>query len=318
MNSDPLVSIVIPVFNQAGFIKRAIDSVLNQVCSFEVELIVIDDGSTDSVKNILFSYGDKIIWESRTNHGQAATLNYGWSKSRAEIIGYLSADDMLRPSAIDKLVNILVSNKSAVVAYGDFETVDALDNRIRYIHTADFSLREMLTHFECPPGPGALFRRKAFIKAGGWDTNLHRMPDFEFWLRMALQGDFVRIPEPLAMWRVHEGSQAFSSISVQRANEPILIIKNFFERTLAPSELVKLKSEAYASAFLVSAQLHARSKRYVIALSRFSNALKYNPITILSLRTWHIVLNALFQQPAHRLLSWMRSFSFAAKIEPPL
>lgn len=307
-NALPLVSIVIPVFNQADFLARAIDSLLAQECTFRIELIVIDDGSTDHVRDVLSTYGNRFYWESRPNCGQSAALNYGWEQSSANLLGYLSADDMLKPNAIQQSVSALFNNPQAVVAYCDFETIDEYDNCIRYVRTVDFSQSLMLTRFECPPGPGALFRRSAFQSAGGWNVSVRRMPDFDFWLRMSLQGAFVRIPKSLAMWRVHEGSQAFSIIPFERADEPIRIFYGFFSRPDLPNELKKLKSVSLSAAYLASAQLHARSNRYLYAVSRFFLSFRKSPLMVVSPRTWHIVANSLFQQPAHRLLSSLRSF----------
>ena len=305
--APPSVSIVIPVFNQADYLARAIDSVLSQECTAVIELIVIDDGSTDHVRDVLSAYGNSFYWESRPNCGQSATLNYGWEKSSAALLGYLSADDMLKPRAIQRSVNALCENPEAVVAYCDFETIDQNDNCIRFVRTADFCLETMLTRFECPPGPGALFRRSAFELAGGWKAAIRRMPDYDFWLRMALQGTFVRIPESLAMWRVHEASQAFSIIPSERAEEPIRIVDGFFSQVDLPLDLLVLKSDALSAAYLASAQLHARSNRYLIAINRFCSSIRKSPRMVVAPRTWHIVANSLFQQPVHRLLSRLRS-----------
>jgi glycosyltransferase involved in cell wall biosynthesis len=303
---SPFVSVVIPVFNQAEFLAQAIDSVLSQKCSFNFELLVIDDGSTDNARDVLSSYRNSFYWESRANSGQSATLNYGWSIAKADILGYLSADDLLKPGALQRVADELRSNPTAIVAYADFETIDADDQKIRYVRTPYFSPREMLTRFQCPPGPGALFRRSAYAAAGGWDITLRRMPDYDFWLRMMLEGTFVKIPESLAMWRIHEGSQAFSKIPFDRAEEPIRILDNFFCRSVAADKFMIYRSQSLALGFLVSAQLHARSSRYSVALSRFITAITSYPYIIFSLHTWHVVLNALFQQPAHRLLSGLR------------
>lgn len=306
MSTQPLISIVIPVFNQRDYIARAIDSVISQETRFDIELIVINDGSTDNVEEVLSGYGNKFELKTISNSGQSAALNYGWSVCRGEFLGYLSADDILLPNAIQRLSDALLSHPSAVVAYGDFETIDSSDRVIRYVKTAAFVFEAMLTKLECPPGPGALFRRSDYVSAGGWNVKLRRMPDYDFWLRMGLKGSFVRVPEALARWRVHEGSQAFSSIPIERANEPIAILENFFGRTDLPIGLLSLQKKSFASALLVSAQLHARSKRYWIAFNYFLKSIKSQPMFLVAPRTWHIVSNAIFQQAAHRLLAKFR------------
>ncbi|RME60123.1 glycosyltransferase, partial [Candidatus Parcubacteria bacterium] len=84
-----LVSIVIPAYNAGDFLHEAIDSVLNQTYP-NIELIVLDDGSTDHTRDILSSYPKgSFYWESHPNMGQAATLNKGWAMAKGEVLGYL-------------------------------------------------------------------------------------------------------------------------------------------------------------------------------------------------------------------------------------
>lgn len=297
---QPIVSIVVPAYNHGSYLARAIDSILAQ--SYPVELIVIDDGSTDATREVLAGYGERFHWETQQNLGQAATLNRGWGMARGEILGYLSADDFLMPDAVGSAVTVLGENPHAVVAYCDFELVDPDDRPVRYVRAADFSLKNMLTRFSCPPGPGAFFRRSAFESAGGWNTTLRRMPDFEFWLRLALLGRFVRIPQALAAWRVHDGSQSFSAVPPDRAGEPINIISEFFSRPGLPPGIAELRNRSIAFAYLISAQLHARSGRYAEAIAKLVEACTVSPGVLLALETWRIVANSLLQQPAHRFL----------------
>ena len=82
----------------------------------------------------------------------------------------------------------------------------------------------MLEEAVCPPGPGAFFRREAYETAGPWSSEYRQMPDYDFWLRMGLVGAFWRIAEPLAYFRMHEGSQTFAPASVPRSEEALRII----------------------------------------------------------------------------------------------
>lgn len=300
MTSALACSVVIPCFNHGDYLEQAIGSVFGQ--AIPVEIIVIDDGSTDNSAEILRQSKMKFYWETRTNAGQSATLNYGWSIAHGQVLGYLSADDLLKPEACACAMKIFKAHPEVVVVYCDFETIDPSGAPIRRVRTADFSLRRMLTEFECPPGPGAFFRRSAFEAVGGWDVTLKRIPDFEFWLRMALQGQFVRIPRVLAQWRIHEGSQAFSAIPADRADEPQRVIKTFFTQNNLPSEIQPLASSAMGMSLLISAQLHARSNRWLLAVSRLFAACRQRPTLLLKISTWRIIANALLQQRLQRLL----------------
>ena len=114
----------------------------------------------------------------------------------------------------------------------------------------------------CPPGPGPVFRRSTFEQAGLWDAKYGQMPDYDYWLRLGLEGEFVRIPQVLANFRVHELSQTFSQASQDRAEEPVRIIQGFFENPAVPADLRGLRAQALSRAYLVSAQLHVRSGRF--------------------------------------------------------
>lgn len=301
---SPSVSIIIPAYNHADYLARAIDSVLAQ--DYPVELIVLDDGSTDATREVLAKHTGRFYWESHQNIGQAATLNKGWLMSKGDILGYLSADDFLLPDAVRLTVAALQSAPAAVVAYCDFELVDPNDKVIRYVRTADFSLEDMLSQLSCPPGPGALFRRSAFEATGGWNPALRLMADFEYWLRLALLGKFVRIPRALAAWRVHSASQSFAGVSPERAVEPVRIISEYFARPDFPSQLLHLEKSANARARLVTAQLHARSGRYMSAAAMFYQGCMTSPRVLFAFETWRLVANAFFQQPAYRLLWGLR------------
>lgn len=303
IDNRPLVSIVIPAYNHAGYLAQAIDSVIAQDYP-HIELIVLDDGSTDATRAVLEKYTGNFFWETHPNMGQAATLNKGWRMAKGDLLGYLSADDFLRPDAVSASVATLQADPEAVVVYCDFELVDPHGKSIRRVYAAEFSLDAMLTEFACPPGPGALFRRSAFEHAGGWNPAMKRMPDFDFWLKLARLGHFSRIARPLAAWRVHEASQSFAAISAERAAEPVVIVKNFFAAPGLTPELSRRMNRSFARAHLVSAQLHARSGRLKDGAKSFIEACSIWPAILFRPATWRLVLNALFNQTAHKLL-WM-------------
>jgi glycosyltransferase involved in cell wall biosynthesis len=301
IDTRPLVSIVVPAYNHARYLGRAIDSIIAQDYP-DVELIVLDDGSTDHTRVVLTKYADKFYWETHANVGQAATLNKGWRMSKGLLLGYLSADDFLRPDAVSTSVAALQTEPEAVVVYCDFELVDPAGKVIRRVNAADFSMTAMLMRFACPPGPGAIFRRSAFERAGGWNPDFRRMPDFDFWLRLARYGHFVHVRQPLAAWRVHEASQSFAPVDDRRAAEPVTIIKSFFAAPGVSTELLTLKISALAQAHLVSAQLHMRSGRVKEAAKNFTAAWRMSPRIMLMAATWRLIFNSLFNRTAHRVL----------------
>ena len=277
MSDVPPVSIVIPAYNHARFLGQAIESVLAQTYA-GVELIVLDDGSTDGTRQLLAHYGGRFRWETQANMGQAATVNKGWGMATGELLGYLSADDYLHPSAVTRAVDCLGRHGDAVAAYSDFVQVDGDSRALRTIRTPEFSYHDMVLGGVCAPGPGTFFRRAAYARAGGWNPALRRIPDFEYWLRLGMQGRFQRIAEVLAYYRVHEGAQSFSAVDEARADEFTIVIDALLAHPLLPSSLRDRRRQAEANALLYAARLHLMSGRFAIGCARAVAALRADPL----------------------------------------
>lgn len=299
--SLPLVSIVIPSYNHGRYVGAAIDSILAQDYP-RIELIVIDDGSTDDSREVLARYAGRIQQEAQPNQGQVATLNRGWLMSRGNILGYLSADDLLLPGAVSRAVHSLQNNPDAALVYCDFHLMDPDSAVVRRIRTPEVEYAQMVEQFVCPPGPGAFFRRSAFEKAGLWDATFKQMPDYEYWLRLGMYGRFVRVPEVLAAYRVHPGSQTFAATSQIQPEEPVRIIKRYFEKENVPESVKTLRDQALSTAHLISAQLHFRVGNYGNGVPALWRAFELKPRNLFSLRLMRILFNAIFNRLGHRIL----------------
>jgi glycosyltransferase involved in cell wall biosynthesis len=300
------VSIVIPAYNHARYLDEAVESVLEQDYP-AVELVVIDDGSTDNTREVLQKYAGRFQILRQDNSGQAATLNRGWQLASGDILGYLSADDMLRPRAVARAVAALAGNPRAVAAYPDFCLIDLSSAVIRTVRTDKFDYRRVLTEFNCPPGPGAFFRRSALQTAGGWNTALRQMPDFDFWLRLGLVGELIRIEEVLAGFRVHPGSLTFGVVEAARADEPIRIVAAILADPRLPADIAAMRDVAWANANIVSAQLHLRAGRVREARRRARAAYEAYPRSIVSVRFARALFNAVVNRTGHRLLWTLRA-----------
>src|SRR5277367_306385 len=101
---EPLVSVIIDNFNYARFLRSAIDSTLAQSYA-QVEVIVVDDGSTDNSRDVISSYGDRVLAVFKPNGGHASAFNAGFRASRGSIVMFLDADDVLLPSAVEEVVH---------------------------------------------------------------------------------------------------------------------------------------------------------------------------------------------------------------------
>jgi glycosyltransferase involved in cell wall biosynthesis len=300
------VSVVIPSYNHAAYLEGAIESVLAQDHP-DVELIVIDDGSTDGSAALLEKYRGRLRFEVQPNRGQAATMNRGWRMSGGEILAYLSADDLLHRGAASAAVAALEANADAVVAYCDFELIDPQSAPIRRVRAPEFDYIAMVTEMICPPGPGAFFRRAAFEKAGEWDARYRQFGDYEFWLRLAREGRFVRIPQALASFRVHGQSQSFTSSPGFHADEPIELMQAALPSLAGLTE--KQRAKALSSAHLLAARLYLRAGHYRKGMAAARRAFAIFPRSMLAWRTARLAFNALFNRLGHRLLWILRQLA---------
>jgi glycosyltransferase involved in cell wall biosynthesis len=253
--ATPLVSIVTPAYNQAHFLEQTIDSVLAQDYP-RLEYIVLDDGSTDATSEVLAKYRGRVIWQHHENMGQSRTLNKGWRMAKGDIVGYLSSDDRLLPGTISAGVAALLATPKAIVSYCDFELIDARSRTIRTIRAENYARRRLRQQLVCQPGPGALFWHWLLDRVGGWPENLEQVADLAFWLRASDFGDFVRVPEVLAQFRVHGGSASFRQIPSRRAGELIGVVRELSSSW--PEDEARM---SLAMAHLFAARSHLRGRR---------------------------------------------------------
>lgn len=277
----PKVTIVIPTYNTARYLLDAIDSVIKQTYQ-NIELIVVDDGSTDDTPNLLKNHPMQFSHFRQENAGQSAAMNFGWKQSSGELLGYLSADDRLHPNAIETIVSRMTSSPEAVLAYPDFFVIDEHSNYVRTITAPEYSEKLLIANFQCLPGPGALFKRRTWMLVGDWNTGLKSIPDMDFFLRFCQHGPFIRVPEALADFRIHSGSTTYNPSTAQRSDEPVTVIENFYNTTGLPKKYLRWKKRAMANAYMLSGFMHGFSGRYLTTLKRMFQAATLSPSSICS------------------------------------
>jgi len=286
----PLVSIVTPAYNQAEYLAETIQSVLSQTYQ-NIEYIVLDDGSTDNTQEVLSRFDGRIRHERHYNVGQAETLNRGWAISSGSLLGYLSSDDRLAPDAISKLVDLLAQHPDASVVYCDYELIDALGRRFRTVKAEDFNIKRLTVDLVCQPGPGALFRREVFERTGGWNIALRQVPDFEFWLRASRFGYFVKVPEAIAEYRVHEESASFRSVSVERSMEIVRVMTSFWKGIKSVDS-----GRSIAFARVLSGKSHFQSGRLIDGFVQYCAAFYICPGIIFKGEVWRFMMSGLLRR----------------------
>ena len=289
MTSDPrpLVSIVTPTYNQAGYLPETIASVLAQDYP-AIEYLVLDDGSDDDTPQVLRQFDGRIRWERHANMGQSNTLNKGWARSRGKYLGYLSSDDRLLPHAVSRLVDALEAHPEVSVVYCDFDVIDKHGKFVRRLKSADFDSRQLVEELNCQPGVGVLFRRTIFEQTGGWKPELRKIPDFEFWLRASGFGPFLRVPETLSEYRVHEESASVRPLPRERSMEIVNTMRAYWNHDMSSTAARRSVGRAHYSA----AKSHAQSGRIFAALCQFAVACRWRPRQLVQRSAWRGLISA--------------------------
>jgi len=204
----PLVSIITPSLNQGRFIRDTIESVFSQDYP-RLEYIVIDGGSTDDTLDILRGYGDRLIWRSAPDAGQADAVNSGFRLAKGEILGWLNSDDTYHPGAVKAAVEHLAANTEAAMVYGDAYYIDEKNVVAGAYPTEDFDMNRLAAAcIICQPT--AFIRRAAFDTVGMLDPGLRYCMDYDLWIRLGSRFRIDRIARFLASSRRYPETKSWS------------------------------------------------------------------------------------------------------------
>lgn len=186
--SNPLASIIIPCYNAEALISEAIESALNQTYPHR-EVIVVDDGSTDSSLDVIRSFGNRVRWASGPNRGGSAARNRGLEMATGEFVQFLDADDVLYPEKLSVQVPLLASTPTLDVVFCSWVWMDrdrATSKITRRPYTGEDPLHYVLV------GPlqtaSGLYRATAIRRVGGFTEGMPCAQEFDLHVRMALQG----------------------------------------------------------------------------------------------------------------------------------
>jgi glycosyltransferase involved in cell wall biosynthesis len=184
--------------------------------------------------------------------GQARTLNRGFEMASGELIGYLNSDDLFLPGAIRKLAGALVAEPEAALVYPAYRIISEDGELVAEQMPPEYTAAEAVRLHNCIVNVGAIFRRRVIERIGGWDPSFIYLADFDWCVRAAAVGPFIRYPEPLASWRNHPGSANYAP-GLLAAREQTRLLDKIYEAEDVPAELLEVRDEAYRNAYVVAA-----------------------------------------------------------------
>lgn len=203
-----MVSVVMPVFNGERYLQEALDSVLGQTWT-DLELVVVDDGSTDGTAEILRRQSDdRVRVLSQRNTGIAGALNAGIKAARGRYVARMDADDRSLPDRLSRQLGRLELEPDLALLGASFYSISDDGHRLDLVPTllADEELRRDL-FVRCPFGHGTVVaRRQVLLEVGGYDARAVPAEDYDLWSRVMAAHRVANLPEALYEYRVHPGN----------------------------------------------------------------------------------------------------------------
>ena len=231
METEPLVSCVIPNYNNADLFAETISACLEQSYTRR-EIIVVDDGSTDGSIDVLQSFGNKIKVIRQKNRGVSVARNIGAHYSSGSLLCFCDSDDIWFPDKLERQIGVMTQNLSASACHTDYEpfgpaleVVDAV-NRSRRRYAANPSTLMQQNRIIIS---SVVMRRNAFIRAGGFRAGLFYPADWMLWTALEELGPILYLDQVLLRYRMHGGS---SSVQGRLPHVLECIAVKFFHRIL--------------------------------------------------------------------------------------
>ncbi|MEP6673913.1 MAG: glycosyltransferase [Ferruginibacter sp.] len=209
LQPDPTITVLMPAYNAEKYIRIAIDSVLNQTYT-DFELLIINDGSTDQTEKIIHSYTDgRIRLINQSNQGIAAALNMGLLNARAELIARFDADDICAPERLEMQHAFLATHPDYMLVGADADYIDMYGEYV-FTHQMPAHSNEAIQQLyfsKCPFIHSAvLFRKKAVMQSGGYDTHAYAFEDHLLWSKLLRHGKVCNLPQTLISVRLNPES----------------------------------------------------------------------------------------------------------------
>ena len=248
--SKPLVSVLINNYNYGRFLNDAIDSALNQTYS-NIEVIVVDDGSTDNSREVIVSYGDKIIPIFQKNGGQGSALNSGWKASNGDIICFLDSDDTFYPEKVEECVKLILSKQEIsplTIVSHHLDVVDQSGNSLGYTKIArpkkcggysnfyQFACRYKFVPFATSPTSGNVLTRELAERIFPIPEVRTSADDFVVKPGVVL-GNLYYLEKNLGQYRVHGQNHWRNGIAKTHPKEIWLLQEEFLNMKLEENNM---------------------------------------------------------------------------------
>ena len=243
--SNPVLSVIVPTYNRAWCIGRCLDALLAESHDVPMEVVVVDDGSTDGTDEVLQGYRDAIEVIRQSNSGPGAARNAGVRVSKGSLLAFMDSDDENLPGRLKMQVDYMTSHEDVVLTFGatafrsrpEVPYLSTLEARNEWATIAD-PYRHLLTSAgECVNTMTAMVRRDCFERVGGFDPRHRCAEDTDLWPRIGELGPFAYHGRPMTLvndTRVEDKISRSSRVYTDGARAIIGVLKR--DRRLSPSD----------------------------------------------------------------------------------
>lgn len=265
----PLVSIITPCLDRAGYIRDVVTSVASQTYE-KIEHIIVDGGSTDGTQQILqdLAHEYRFSWISEADTGMYDAINKGLARSNGTILAYLNTDDLYLPWTVEVAVEMFREAATAGLVFGDMVILEEETGSVALSLSGSLDTGA-LARSGFLPQPTVFFRRSLFEQVGPFDDTLSFVADCDYWLRAVSVSTASKIDEIMAIQRDHPGALRMLR-SQDLSNEMRLVRARYTRSTDALSWLVRaldrfrafIRRRRELLRFLVAARRSRQDPRY--------------------------------------------------------
>jgi glycosyltransferase involved in cell wall biosynthesis len=272
------VSVIIPAYNYARFLREAIDSALAQTRP-ALEVIVVDDGSTDATPEVLSAYGDRIRVLRQKNAGVAAARNAGIAAARGDSVAFLDSDDAWYPRKLELQLARLEADPALGLVHCGAATIDA-EGRTLKTSTGGMEGRvaEAILRLDreviMPQGSSIVVPKRVAEEIGGFDERLPPSEDWDFCYRIAARYPIGYVPLVLVRYRLH-GSGIHQNIERMERSMSIALEKAFADR-----EVQRLRKYTYGKFHRILAGCYFETRQFGNFARNVVKSLRYDPRNI--------------------------------------
>ena len=299
------ISVIIPNYNNAHYLGRAIQSVLDQTFT-DYEIIVVDDGSTDNSRDVVSAFGDKVRYIWQENKGLGGARNTGILASNAEFVGLLDADDEWMLAYLEKMIALTRRFPDAVVYYSSARGMDNHGKDIplvfgRKASSQDIYQRLLRANFIIPST--VIMRRPVIVNMGLFEQNnreIHGCEDWDLWLRLSPHYQIVGTSESLVRYRLHENTFSANPNHMQRAVRAV-VEKNFGVENGRYEDWSAQRRRAFGGVYRYHVLTSIKKQRDWIAGSKYlSKAFEVDPTLAVDLDLFYELVSGM-QLPNRQL-----------------